>query len=142
MLQFGEFSSFHYHYPGEAKSPMTSDGLWTIQFSSSEEDHGGITLEEQINRGGILVFNQGRVYGGGISYYFVGTYTLQSSGITITINATRYNDIVTSALGNMDDVRFIFNGVIDGNIMKLHGHIEDQPNKKMFITAEKRTELK
>ena len=120
---------------------MAIDGLWTVQFSKSEEDHGGIQLEEQINRGGILVFNRNRVYGGGISYYFVGTYKETSSGITITVNAMKYNDLVTGPFGTMDEVRFIFNGTVAGKTMKLHGHVEDQPDKKMFITAERRAEL-
>ena len=120
---------------------MATEGLWTVQFSRSEEEHGGLQLEEQINRGGILVLTRNCVYGGGISYFFVGTYKENASGITITVNATKYNDIVTGPFGEMDEVRFIFNGTIDGNVMKLHGHVEDHPNKKMFITAEQRTEL-
>ena len=120
---------------------MSIEGLWTVQFSKSEENHGGLQVEEQLNRGGVFVLTGNRLYGGGLSVYFVGTYEETVSGIKLTVNATKYNDIVAGPFGPMDEVRFIFNGTVAGKTMKLHGHVEDQPNKKMFITAERRAEL-
>ncbi|MBM2830884.1 MAG: hypothetical protein HW411_1674 [Gammaproteobacteria bacterium] len=120
---------------------MAAEGLWTVQFSMSEEVQGGLQVEEEINRGGVLVLTGNRLYGGGISFYFIGTYKETSSGITITVNATRYNDIVTGHFGKLNEGRFIFNGTVAGKTMKLQGHVEDNPDKKMYITAEQRVEL-
>ena len=120
---------------------MSAEGLWTIQFAQAEEDHGGIQISEEVNRGGNLVLVNNKVYGAGISFYFVGTYDESDAGISITINSTKYNDIVDSPFGPVNEARLIFMGTIDGDMMTLHGHIEDHPDKKIFIKAEKRSEL-
>ncbi len=120
---------------------MSAEGLWTIQFAQTEEDHGGIQLSEEINRGGNLVLIGNKVYGAGISFYFVGTYEESDAGISITLNCTRYNDIIPGLFGPGDEARIIFTGRIDNDAMTLHGHIEDNPDKKLFINAERRSVL-
>jgi hypothetical protein len=120
---------------------MSAEGLWTIQFAQSEEDHGGIQVSEEVNRGGVLVLTNNKIYGGGVSFYFVGTYEESDAGISLTINATRYNDIVAAVFGTATEARLIFNGRIDGNEMTLNGNLEDEPDKRMIIKAERRTEL-
>jgi len=117
---------------------MNAEGLWTIQFAQAEEDHGGIQVSEEVNRGGTLVLTSNRIYGGGTSYYFVGTYEESDAGISLTINATRYNDIVAGVFGPMDEARLIFNGTLEGDTMTLHGNMEDEPNKRMIIKAKRR----
>ena len=120
---------------------MSAEGLWTIQFAQAEEDHGGIQVSEEVNRGGVLVLANNKIYGGGVSFYFVGTYEESDAGISLTINATRYNDIVAGAFGTSNEARLIFNGRIDGDEMMLDGNLEDEPDKRMIIKAERRTEL-
>jgi len=82
---------------------MSAEGLWTIQFAQAEEDHGGIQLSEEVNRGGNLVLINNKVYGAGISFYFIGTYEETDAGISLTINSTKYNDIVDSPFGPVND---------------------------------------
>ena len=120
---------------------MSAEGLWTIQFAQSEEDHGGIQVSEDVNRGGVLILTNNRIYGGGVSFYFVGTYEESDAGISLTINATRYNDIVAGAFGTANEARLIFNGRIDGDEMTLSGHLEDEANKKMIIKSERRAAI-
>ncbi len=115
---------------------MALEGLWTIQFAKSEEEFGGLQVEEQLNRGGIFVLSGNRLLGGGLSYYFVGTYRVNGTNIEITLNATQYNDIVRSPFG--PEGRLIFKGVIEGESMTLHGHVEDNPDSRLVIKAEHR----
>jgi len=117
---------------------MSAEGLWTIQFAQAEEDHGGIQVSEDVNRGGILVLANNKIYGGGVSFYYVGTYEESDASISLTINATRYNDIVAGVFGTLNEARLIFNGRIDGNEMTLSGNLEDEANKKMIVKAERR----
>ncbi len=117
---------------------MSVAGLWTIQFAQAEEDHGGIQVSEEVNRGGTLVLTSNRIYGGGISYYFVGTYEESDAGISLTINATRYNDIIATSFGSSNEARLIFNERIDEDEMTLNGDLEDELDKKMIIRAERR----
>jgi len=120
---------------------MSAEGLWTVQFSKSEEEHGGLQVEEQINRGGIFILTGNSLYGGGLSFYFVGTYKTAGTGVEITLNATKYNDIVPGPFGAVTEARLIFKGEISGNSMTLRGHVEDEPNKKLVIKAERKTEI-
>jgi len=120
---------------------MSAEGLWTVQFAQAEEDHGGIQVGENVNRGGVLVLTNNRIYGGGVSFYFVGTYEESDAGISLTINATRYNDIAAAVFGTTNEIRLIFTGRIDGDEMTLSGHLEDEANKKMIIKAERRAAI-
>ena len=120
---------------------MSIEGLWTVEFLKSEEEHAGVQVEEQMARGGIFVLTGKRMYGGGLSYYFVGTYKMTDANIEITVNATQYNDIVPGPFGPVDELRLIFNGNVNGQSMVLHGHVEDDPNKKLILRAQQRTGL-
>src|SRR3972149_6686919 len=119
---------------------MSVEGLWTVQFSKGEGEHGGILVEEKMGGGGIIVLTGNRMYGGGLSYYFVGTYKMTDANIELTIYATRYNDIVPGPFGPVAEVRLIFHGHVDGQSMILHGHVEGEPNKKLVVKAQQRTE--
>ena len=70
---------------------MNFQGLWTVSFSAAEEAHKGITVREDIERGGVFVLLDGRVYGGGVSYYFTGTYTGKGPALEMQVTAARYN---------------------------------------------------
>lgn len=120
---------------------MNIEGLWTVQFASSEEEHPSMQVEEQLNRGGIFVLSDNRLLGGGLSYYFVGTYKLNGSKVEMTVNTTKYNDIVSGPFGPANETRLIFKGIVDGNTMTLHGHVEDNPVAKLIIKAVHRSGL-
>ena len=120
---------------------MSAEGLWTIQFAQTEEDLGNVQVSEEINRGGNLVLIKNKLYGAGISYYFVGTYEETDAGISLTINCTRYNEIIPSQFGPNKEARLVFTGKIDEDTMTLNGHIEDQANIKLFIKAVKKADL-
>lgn len=120
---------------------MKADGLWAVLFSETAEIIENIPVAEQINRGGTLVLINGEVYGGGISYYYVGTYESGDSTISLNIQADRYNDLVPGIFGIADTARFILSGTIDENYMKLHGHLEDDKAKLIFIKAQRQIDI-
>ena len=120
---------------------MKADGLWAVLLADTEEFYENMQVAEQINRGGTLVLINGKVYGGGISYYFVGTYEASDSTISMTISAQRYNDLVPGPFGVADEARLIFSGTIDENFMKLHGHLEDDKDKMIFINAQRQVDI-
>lgn len=39
---------------------MFAEGLWTIQFAETEEQHGGLQVIEEINRGVSIVLVNGK----------------------------------------------------------------------------------
>ena len=120
---------------------MKVDGLWTVHFSETAEFMGNIPIAEQINRGGNLLLINGKVYGGGISYYYAGTYEYEDSTISMTIQAKKYNDLVPGIFGISEEATFILFGTIDENHMKLHGHPEEDKAKLIFIKAQRQIEI-
>ena len=125
----------------ERYSSMQADGLWTVIFSRTEEVLKFTQLTEQQNRGGTLILTDGRVYGGGISYYFIGAYDFVAGRIHMNIQAKRYNDLVSSPFEDMNEARFVLSGTINGNQMRLHGHFDDDTNKRLYIEANRQVIL-
>jgi hypothetical protein len=117
---------------------MSPDGLWTIEFAGAQQEAGNVVVSERINRGATLVLTGGRVYGGGISYYFVGTYRMQDRGISMAITAKRYNTLVPEIFGDVDEARLMFSGKVLDNSMSLDGSVEGDMSKRLVITAQRR----
>ena len=120
---------------------MKADGLWTVLVSDTEEFYENMQIGEQINRGGTLILINGKVYGGSISYYFVGTYESGDSTISMTLQAEKYNDLVPGVFGIADEAKFVLLGTIDENYMKLHGRLEDDKDKMIFIKAQRQLDI-
>jgi len=120
---------------------MSVEGLWTIQFSETEEFYGNIQVGEEINRGGVFVLTNNKIYGGGISFYHTGTYDTTGATINMKIISRRYNDLVSGAFEQSDEVALSFSGTVDDGKMKLHGFLDDDKNKMMFIHADKRADI-
>ena len=113
-------------------------GLWTISFSSAEESHSGVVVREDIERGGVFVLLDGRVYGGGVSYFFVGKYSQKGPAMEMQVTAIRYNEIVTGIFGNEPEIQIDFSGSVAAETMVLHGHVLDNPGKRLDLMAVRR----
>jgi hypothetical protein len=120
---------------------MEESGLWTIQFSETEEFYDNLQVGEVINRGGTLVLTDNKVLGGGISYYFTGSYESGNATITMSLTATRYNDLAPGIFGEETTGQIALTGTINEDKMKLHGFLESDKNKMLFIEAKKRSEI-
>jgi hypothetical protein len=120
---------------------MVAEGLWTIQFSKTEEFYENLQVGEQINRGGTFVLINNKVFGGGISYYFTGSYEVGGSTISMTITASRYNDLVQGPFGDVTEGNISFKGMINNNKMELHGYLENDMDKMIYIYANKQAEI-
>ena len=120
---------------------MSEQGLWTIQFAETAEELGGVSVKESINRGGTLVLANNRVYGAGLSYFFVGSYELTDGVLNMELNISRYNDLVEGSLGVDDQAILSFKGSIADDEMKLKGHIKDAEDRMIFVGAIKRAEI-
>lgn len=120
---------------------MNVEGLWTIQFSETKEFYENLQVGEQINRGGTLVFNEGKVFGGGISYYFIGTYESGDSTISISLKSTRYNDLVQGPFGDATEGNISLKGTINDNRMELHGFLDNDKSKMIYIFTHKRADI-
>lgn len=120
---------------------MRVEGLWTVQFSETEEFYENLQVSEEIIRGGTFVLTNNKVFGGGISYYFTGSYEFSKSTVSMTITASRYNDFVPGIFGDASESSISLSGTISDNKMKLHGYLEKDKNKMIFIETHKQTEI-
>jgi hypothetical protein len=117
---------------------MALEGLWTVSFSTAEEEHANLVVSEEINRGGVIVFTGGKVYGGGISYYFLGNYTESGDVIQVGVKAIRYNELVSGMFGDVAELQMSFSGSASGDVLKLKGHLVDDPGRRLSIIAQRR----
>ena len=117
---------------------MEIDGLWTVQFTSLRERHGGLPVEEEVARGGVFVITDGRVLGGGISYYFVGTACADGATIELQLHATRYNDFVTGLFDAGAQVQISAHGELRDDRMVLDAFVPGLANASIHIEATRR----
>lgn len=120
---------------------MSADGLWTINFATAEESHKGLTVSEEINRGGILVISGGHVYGGGISFYYVGSCTEKQGELELDLQATRYNELVESAWGKYARIHLVARGKVQGDMLNLDVSVTENPGFKLKLTAQRRLNI-
>ena len=120
---------------------MTVEGLWTVQFSETEEFYENLQVGEQINRGGTFVLTNNKVFGGGISYYFTGSYESGDSTISMKLTTTRYNELVPGLFGDDTEGKISLSGTINEDKMKLHGYMNEDKSKMIFIEAHKRSDI-
>ncbi len=120
---------------------MVADGLWTILFAAASEEHAGTAVSEEVNRGGTFVITRGRLYGGGISFYFTGDCTEDGDGVRLKIRAVRYNDLVASSFGHDNQTDLMFTGHVTGDSMSLDGHVAQDPRLKLKIHAHRRAKI-
>lgn len=117
---------------------MDIDGLWTVQFTSLREQYAGLTVEEEVYRGGVLVILNGHVLGGGISYYFVGESTLHGTIVEIDLRAIRYNDYVVGFFDAGAQVHMHARGTLQGDTMVLEAFMPGLANASIQIKATRR----
>jgi hypothetical protein len=68
-------------------------GLWTVEFGGSEGRFGS----------GVMVFDQGRLWGGDSGYYYSGTYSCSNdTDFSIVFEATSFVDGVESIFRTLD----------------------------------------
>lgn len=120
---------------------MSVDGLWTIQLSETEEFYDQMQVGQQINRGGNLVLINNQVLGGGMSYYYTGKYQTSGNTVSLHVKCTRYNDLTDGVFGDYGEAHFALSGTIDDEKMTLHGFLEEDKNKMVFIEAVKQADI-
>lgn len=117
---------------------MDIDGLWTVQFTAVREQYAGLSVEEEIARGGVFVIANGCVLGGGVSYYFSGTARTDGGRIEIDLRATRYNDYVVGFFDAGAQVQMKARGMSSGESMVLEAFMPGLTNASIQIAATRR----
>jgi len=106
------------------------EALWSVQFIADNNDYGA----------GVVVFENGRLYGGDSSYYYVGSYSVKDGVISAEILVTHYSGALNNILGPIEKVTWNVSGNIARDIFSVTGHAKEFPNT-VDVRLTRRAEL-
>lgn len=98
------------------------EALWTAEFVSST-GRAGI---------GVAVFDNGRLYGGDTSYFFIGSYTLSGDSITVDVHVTHYAGLPSNIFGPLEEAHLSLSGTVTQDAFTLTGHTKETKDKADF----------
>jgi hypothetical protein len=101
------------------------EGFWIVQY----EGMAG-------NGGGVVLFIEGRVFGGDSGYMYMGSYETQADSVRAQVKVQNFLPNVPSVLGTVGDFELQIDGKVVGDIIKGTGSI---PNSKAVGIALKLT---
>jgi len=112
------------------------DGLWTAITSAN------ITNIDK--RPSVIVFREGKIFGGNSTVYFVGDYSIKGDHLFGGLTTTHYaGDPITLfglvSVGESSQLRF--EGKIESNKIAANGYLVDNPKLQFHIEMTKRVEL-
>lgn len=107
------------------------DGLWTAVLQAEEKKLEGI---EKLEFGvGVMIFRNGKVYGGNASNYSFGSYEHNGQEIIIDVTMHHYSGDPITILGPIEEgryYRFRLRGTVIEPVMVLEGQPYDRPELK------------
>jgi hypothetical protein len=110
------------------------EGLWTIEFGSSEGVYGG----------GVVVFSGGKVLGGDAGYYYTGSYEMMDvDAFTATIQVKPFIDGIPSVFNTLrkDFTLNLTGRVKDAGHAIAQGRPEEMPEMDLGIVLTRREEV-
>lgn len=106
------------------------DGLWIMQVQRPD-----------LTSGGIVLFINGKIFGGDNAFTWVGTYEATDRLLKGRVNVHNFDPTVESVLGVKGDYELHFSGNIQGEIITGTAVLANQPQKSLGIRLLKRASL-
>lgn len=105
-------------------------GFWIVQFMGL---HG--------NGGGVVVLNEGKVFGGDSGYTFVGTYKEEGDKLTCLVRVSKFLGSYISVLGVEGD--YDLQMVTDTHENEMNGvmSVVGMPDRQLAVKLTKRSDL-
>jgi len=107
------------------------EALWTVEFISTQESIGA----------GVVVFETNRIFGGDVSYYYLGNYEIKNGQLTSKIKVTHYFGKPSSIFGELKKFTIRLSGKIEAPVMMAHGYLEENPELKIVVRCTRRADL-
>ena len=107
------------------------NGLWTVEFSSALNIVGK----------GVLVLSGGRLFGGDSGYYYSGSFEVDGSTVSGTIDATRFDINSVSVFGDIGDFSLSFEGTVSKAAIDGWAKLKDEPSVKIRFLCNKKEEF-
>jgi hypothetical protein len=107
------------------------EALWTLEFVSTEGNIGA----------GVVIFETNRIFGGDVSYYYLGEYETKNNKITAKVKVTHYFGPPSSVFGELKEFTIYFSGDIEVPVMTAFGYLKENPNQKIVVRCTRRADL-
>jgi len=101
------------------------EGLWTVEVETMSGWNGS----------GVMVFHQGRVLGGSMHFFIVGSYTVRDQKLEAEVRCLHYYGQVQNAFGDSSpDFRVTLSGRCHGEDIVGKVHRTDRPELRLRMT--------
>jgi hypothetical protein len=107
------------------------EALWTVEFISTEGNFGA----------GVVIFETNRIFGGDVSYYYLGTYEVKNDQLTSKVKGTYYFGEPLSIFGELKEFTIHLSGKIEVPVMTARGYLEENPSLKIAVRCTRRADL-
>ena len=109
------------------------EAIWTLEFVKGDKYHGA----------GVLIFANGRVYGGDANFYYIGRYAVNGGRVCIRTTVNSYNEDRTGDLvfGGRELFDIELAGQVADAQMVLAGAIVGEPSSTVTAIAKRRHEI-
>jgi hypothetical protein len=109
---------------------MALDGLWIVQFTGKD-----------ILGSGVVVFSNGKVFGGETGFYYIGTYEVDSKVVKARVMIRNFDPNIPSGFGIDGDYEMDVSAMLQDNQMTGTAMITDQPQHSLGIRLTKKANL-
>lgn len=86
----------------------------------------------------VVVFADGRVYGGDANYYLAGEYRLDGDVLRADVDMVNYSSKFNSIFGPVDECALRMTGTLQGAVIEGHGWLADNQEQRVNVILRRR----
>ncbi len=109
---------------------MTMEGLWTVKFTAG-----------QLSGSGVVVFSDGKAFGGETGFFYVGTYEVDGNIVKARVMIRNFDPAISSGFGIPGDFEMDVSAVMQGDAMTGTAVVTDHPQYSLGIRLVKKANL-
>jgi hypothetical protein len=107
------------------------EALWTVEFISNQGNIGA----------GVVIFETNRIFGGDVSYYYLGNYEIKDDIINAKVKVTHYAHEPLSIFGGLKEFTIHLSGKVQVPVATVSGYLLENPTQKIVVKCTKRADL-
>ena len=107
------------------------EAIWSIYFMKGPDTYGA----------GVAVFETQRIFGGDSNYYYVGSYAVQGSIVTGTVNVRHYTGDLNNVFGPLKELEIDFEVEKRGDEMNGAGVAKGIPGGRLVAKLKRLADL-